>query len=142
MCPSGQLKERLLSLFPSPWSWRATSLGLEERAVGKAYITPSQPARGVAAAAARAVPLGMWLGRTVPCLLGPCCGTLPPPGLQPLSPLLSLHTCLDLLSLSEPGLFVVQNALGQLEEPVQLPLFWAETAAQQFLFPFHLWQSP
>lgn len=56
-----------------------------------------------------------------------------------LSPFVPLHTHLGVLVLSEFGVFIVQNAL---EEPVQLPLSWAETAAQQFLFPFHLWQSP
>lgn len=60
---------------------------------------------------------------------------------DPAAPL-SIHSCLGLLALSELAGFVVQNALGQLEEPLQFPLFWAETAAQQFLFPFHLWQSP
>lgn len=42
----GQLRERLLRLFPSPWSCRETSLGAEERAVRKGSITPARLAEG------------------------------------------------------------------------------------------------
>lgn len=101
-----------------PWSWRATSLGPKERAVRNSYITPNQPARGVCAPAARAVPLWMWLGRR----------TLPAPGLQPL-PISPLPR-----SPGSPG--PVRAWWFCCSKCTWVALFWAETAAQDFFF-FH-----
>lgn len=70
---------------------------------------PNQPARGVCAPEARAVPLWMWLGRSMPCLWDRTCPRTAAP--LPVSP---LHACLGPPALSEPGGFVIQNALGQL----------------------------
>lgn len=112
-------------------SWSSNLTWSGGKSSQERFHKPRSACQRGGAPAARAVPLWMWLEERA-LHLGPCSPSLHPP----------LHTHLGLLALSEPAGFVVENALGQLEEPMQLPLFWAETAAQQFLFPFNLWQSP